>query len=191
MSLKSPGLRQYKLFSGNIENNHTSRYYAHCIQNPQPIITNLTNRNTILSPYTRHNDKKHQKSRLCIYYFLTRMNTLLSIIAFIFVPLPFIASAAIYCDGPHPATCINGLWNEDRCKCECIPPFCPDIFGTCSAPLNNCGGNPWVNCVRGKNCPWWRSLLRAESCTTGPDVSSLLIITFSLLLYFYKRIARK
>lgn len=35
-------------------------------------------------------------------------------------------------DGDNsPIDCMNGLWNEDICGCECIPPFCPDLNGQC------------------------------------------------------------
>lgn len=30
--------------------------------------------------------------------------------------------------------------------------------------------NPWFNCVRGIDCPWWRNPLKANSCATGPEV---------------------
>lgn len=74
------------------------------------------------------------------------------------------------CDIPT-AGCTNGMFNRDKCECECIPPFCPDWFGDCTNPTGACGGNPWSDCARGVDCPWWVDPLEAESCTTGPEVS--------------------
>ena len=73
------------------------------------------------------------------------------------------------CDIPTSG-CVNGMFSQTKCVCECIPPYCPDLFGECKAPLNNCGGNPWSDCTRGENCPWWVNPLKGESCTTGPNV---------------------
>ncbi|KAL7471724.1 hypothetical protein ACHAXS_012027, partial [Conticribra weissflogii] len=69
-----------------------------------------------------------------------------------------------------PINCMNGLWNEDICECECIPPFCPDINGQCAATWVCSPTNPWSNCVRGVDCPWWKNPLKANSCATGPEV---------------------
>ena len=66
--------------------------------------------------------------------------------------------------------CVNGMFSTTKCQCECIPPYCHDLFGECNAPLNNCGGNPWSDCTRGENCPWWVNPLKGESCTTGPNI---------------------
>ncbi|KAL3804644.1 hypothetical protein HJC23_008459 [Cyclotella cryptica] len=66
--------------------------------------------------------------------------------------------------------CSNGLFNPDTCACECIPPFCPDTNGDCSNPTGYCGGNPWQNCQRGVDCPWWPNPLKAESCMTGNSI---------------------
>jgi len=81
------------------------------------------------------------------------------------------SSEALYCEGPPSAGCTNGLWNEKECKCECITPYCTDIFGAC-ASIGTCGTpqNPWSECTKGVDCPWWTNPLRAESCTTGPQV---------------------
>jgi len=76
---------------------------------------------------------------------------------------------AFVCDIPT-AGCSNGMFNQGKCECECIEPFCPDDTGDCRLPSNSCGGNPWVLCTRGVNCPWWPNPLKAESCTTGPKV---------------------
>lgn len=46
------------------------------------------------------------------------------------------------CEGPAEG-CLNGLWNEESCQCDCIPPYCRDDWGECIDPLSNCGGNPW------------------------------------------------
>ena len=46
------------------------------------------------------------------------------------------------CQGPAEG-CINGLWNEESCQCDCIPPYCRDDWGECNVPSSNCGGNPW------------------------------------------------
>jgi len=37
-------------------------------------------------------------------------------------------------------------------------------------PLDNCGGNPWEDCTRGVNCPWWGSLSSGDMCNTGSRV---------------------
>jgi len=73
------------------------------------------------------------------------------------------------CDIPTSG-CTNGMFNQARCECECIVPFCPDQNGDCTSPSDNCGGNPWEQCTPGVNCPWWQDFSKAESCTTGPDV---------------------
>lgn len=73
---------------------------------------------------------------------------------------------------PIPTSgCSNGMFNQAKCECECISPFCPDMNGDCTNPSNNCGGNKWARCTKGVNCPWWSNVLKAESCTTGPNVS--------------------
>ncbi|KAL3817488.1 hypothetical protein ACHAXA_007078 [Cyclostephanos tholiformis] len=74
---------------------------------------------------------------------------------------------AYTCD--HPAAgCKYGIFNQVNCTCECIPPFCPDDAGLCSSSLT-CD-NPWEDCVRGVNCPWWTNTANADSCATGPSV---------------------
>ncbi len=82
----------------------------------------------------------------------------------------FVQGQAYVCD---IVICPNGLFNQGKCVCECIPPYCPDQFGNCQSLAGNCGGNPWEECVRGINCPWWVNPLKAEGCTTGPVVSSV------------------
>ena len=46
----------------------------------------------------------------------------------------------------------------------------------------------WAQCTRGVNCPWWVNPMKAESCTTGPSVSScfmrILILLHVVLLAF-------
>jgi hypothetical protein len=71
--------------------------------------------------------------------------------------------------------CQNGIFNQGLCKCECIPPYCPGLNGDCTNPSNSCGGNPWSKCVKGVNCPWWKNLLKQESCTTGWQVGPTLL----------------
>jgi len=71
--------------------------------------------------------------------------------------------------------CQNGIFNQGLCKCECIPPYCPGLNGDCTNPSNSCGGNPWNECVKGVNCPWWKNLLKQESCTTGWQVGPTLL----------------
>jgi hypothetical protein len=82
------------------------------------------------------------------------------------------ASGEFLCDA---GVCKNGIYNQALCKCECIPPYCPDLIGDCTNPSNNCGGNPWIECVKGVNCPWWKNLLTQESCTTGSQVGPTLL----------------
>ncbi len=71
------------------------------------------------------------------------------------------------CDLPA-AGCRFGIFNQVKCTCECIPPFCPDAAAECST-ATTCD-NPWENCVRGIDCPWWKNDANAEACTTGPTV---------------------
>lgn len=73
--------------------------------------------------------------------------------------------APYVCDIPSNG-CTNGIFNQGSCDCECIPPFCHDAHGDCTVPSSNCGGNPWKDCTKGINCPWWKNPLRAQSCTT-------------------------
>ena len=72
------------------------------------------------------------------------------------------------CDIPTSG-CSNGMFNQAKCECECIPPFCPDQNGDCTVASGGCE-NPWTTCTRGVNCPWWANPMKAESCTTGPRV---------------------
>ena len=83
-------------------------------------------------------------------------------------------STASACDPPSSG-CTYGMWNYDKCLCECIKPFCPDANGDCVVPISNCGGNPWVGCIRGLNCPWWGSLSNGDVCNTGENVSCSVI----------------
>jgi len=62
------------------------------------------------------------------------------------------------------------MFNYEKCLCDCIKPFCRDANGDCVVPLDNCGGNPWEDCVRGVNCPWWGSLSSGDMCNTGENV---------------------
>jgi hypothetical protein len=78
------------------------------------------------------------------------------------------------CDIPT-AGCANGMFNQVTCSCDCIPPFCPDALGNCL--VSGTCEDPWTNCTRGKNCPWWSNTLKAESCTTGPKVSSTFYLS--------------
>mmetsp|Transcript_20609 Transcript_20609/g.38971 ORF Transcript_20609/g.38971 Transcript_20609/m.38971 type:complete len:385 (-) Transcript_20609:175-1329(-) len=77
----------------------------------------------------------------------------------------------IFCVAPSSG-CTNGMFNQAKCKCDCIVPYCPDLYGDCSDPSNDCGGNLWAQCTSDAdvNCPWWVDVSKAESCTTGPDV---------------------
>ncbi|KAL7542893.1 hypothetical protein ACHAXR_012194 [Thalassiosira sp. AJA248-18] len=79
------------------------------------------------------------------------------------------AQEGFICEIP-PNGCINGMMNLVTCACDCIPPYCPYNDGTCTLPSGNCGGNPWTECTRGVDCPWWVNPLKDESCTTGPEV---------------------
>lgn len=88
------------------------------------------------------------------------------------------AAAQFLCDIPTNG-CTNGMFNQEKCECECIPPYCPDWFGDCTNPTGSCGGNPWEECTRGEDCPWWANPMKDESCTTGPKVrTSLLRVIF-------------
>ena len=98
------------------------------------------------------------------------------------------------CDIPTSG-CSNGMFNQAKCECECLSPFCHDMNGDCTNPSNNCGGNVWAQCTRGVNCPWWVNPMKAESCTTGPSVSSCFMraywfcyMSYCLLLFFLTHI---
>ena len=79
-------------------------------------------------------------------------------------------ASAQRCEAPSNG-CTYGMFNYDKCECECINPFCPDANGDCVVPTGNCGGNPWAGCTRGLDCPWWGSLSNGEVCNTGENVS--------------------
>lgn len=78
-------------------------------------------------------------------------------------------ASAQQCEAPSNG-CTYGMFNFEKCICECIKPFCRDANGDCVVPLDNCGGNPWEDCVRGVNCPWWGSLSSGDICNTGSQV---------------------
>mmetsp|Transcript_17330 Transcript_17330/g.27165 ORF Transcript_17330/g.27165 Transcript_17330/m.27165 type:complete len:709 (+) Transcript_17330:76-2202(+) len=78
-------------------------------------------------------------------------------------------ASAQQCEAPSQG-CTYGMFNYEKCLCECIKPFCRDANGDCVVPLDNCGGNPWEDCVRGVNCPWWGSLSSGDVCNTGSQV---------------------
>ena len=80
------------------------------------------------------------------------------------------AASAQRCEPPSNG-CTYGMYNYDKCLCECIKPFCPDANGDCVLPTDNCGGNPWEGCTRGLDCPWWGSLSNDSVCNTGSTVS--------------------
>lgn len=79
-------------------------------------------------------------------------------------------ASAQQCEAPSQG-CTYGMFNYEKCLCECIKPFCRDANGDCVVPLDNCGGNPWSGCTRGVNCPWWGSLSSGDVCNTGENVS--------------------
>ena len=69
---------------------------------------------------------------------------------------------------PIPTTgCPFGMYNQYQCKCECIPPYCLDVLtGNCiRIPNQVCNINPWINCIKGTNCPWYKHT--SETCTTS------------------------
>eukprot|EP00984_Skeletonema_dohrnii_P021298 scaffold10604_cov114-Skeletonema_dohrnii-CCMP3373.AAC.2 len=78
-------------------------------------------------------------------------------------------ASAQQCEAPSTG-CTYGMFNYEKCECECIQPFCPDSNGDCVVPLDNCGGNPWEGCTRGLDCPWWGSSSSADMCNTGSKV---------------------
>jgi len=78
-------------------------------------------------------------------------------------------ASAQQCEAPSSG-CTFGMFNYEKCVCECIKPYCPDANGDCVVPLDNCGGNPWEGCTRGVNCPWWGSLSSGDMCNTGSKV---------------------
>eukprot|EP00986_Skeletonema_menzelii_P011771 scaffold6178_cov143-Skeletonema_menzelii.AAC.5 len=81
-------------------------------------------------------------------------------------------ASAQRCEAPSNG-CTYGMFNYDKCECECINPFCPDANGDCVVPTGNCGGNPWAGCTRGLDCPWWGSLSNGEVCNTGENADTL------------------
>ena len=76
--------------------------------------------------------------------------------------------------------CVNGMFNQAACTCECIAPFCADVYGNCI--VSGTCDNPWEACEKGVNCPWWKHTSNAESCETGPLVSSNHLIPHHLLI---------
>eukprot|EP00986_Skeletonema_menzelii_P011769 scaffold6178_cov143-Skeletonema_menzelii.AAC.3 len=94
-------------------------------------------------------------------------------VARLFIPLLSTAlistASAQRCEAPSNG-CTYGMFNYDKCICECIKPFCPDANGDCVVPLDNCGGNPWEGCTRGVDCPWWGSLSNGDTCNTGSAI---------------------
>ena len=91
------------------------------------------------------------------------------------------AASAQRCEPPSNG-CTYGMFNYDKCLCECIKPFCPDANGDCVLPTDNCGGNPWAGCTRGLDCPWWGSLSNDSVCNTGSTVSLDLERIYTYLL---------
>lgn len=71
--------------------------------------------------------------------------------------------------------CVNGMFSQAKCACECIPPFCPDEHGDCIV-AGTCD-DPWEGCEMGENCPWWDNPSKAESCDTGPLVRKMYTVT--------------
>ena len=72
---------------------------------------------------------------------------------------------------PIPTTgCPFGMYNQNLCKCECIPPYCLDVVtGNCiRIPNQVCNINPWINCIKGTNCPWYKHT--SETCTTSNTI---------------------
>ena len=72
---------------------------------------------------------------------------------------------------PIPTTgCPFGMYNQNQCKCECIPPYCLDVVtGNCiRIPNQVCNINPWINCIKGTNCPWYKHT--SETCTTSNTI---------------------
>ena len=52
----------------------------------------------------------------------------------------FISMASAQRCEPPSNGCTYGMFNYDKCLCECIKPFCPDANGDCVLPTDNCGG---------------------------------------------------
>jgi hypothetical protein len=108
-----------------------------------------------------------------------------AVYSIIFVPvattLLFLVKADEYlCE---TVDCVNGMFNQAQCSCECIPPFCPDVYGNCI--VSGTCEDPWANCERGVNCPWWKSPSKAESCDTGSLVRSLYIYMRGIMVCTY------
>ena len=89
------------------------------------------------------------------------------------------------CDG-HVEGCNRGLWNQDSCECDCIPPFCRDSNGVRTIPTGNWSGNPWANCQRAKPFPWRMNGSEDESCTTGNRVRTYLtLFCYSIVIVIH------
>lgn len=80
----------------------------------------------------------------------------------------FVQVQAFQCDIPSSG-CLNGMFSTGTCECDCIPPFCRDGNGECADATKSCP-NPFTDCTRGVNCPWWSNPQNSESCTTGPKI---------------------
>jgi len=126
----------------------------------------------VVSPPSAEEIINSARQRLLLHNNATIMTIMTSFIRLLLAALIATVSAQLElsCEAPSNG-CTYGLWNFDKCLCECIQPFCPDANGDCVLPLDNCGGNPWRDCTRGVDCPWWNSLSTAETCNTGNTVS--------------------
>mmetsp|Transcript_17404 Transcript_17404/g.35280 ORF Transcript_17404/g.35280 Transcript_17404/m.35280 type:complete len:88 (+) Transcript_17404:227-490(+) len=74
----------------------------------------------------------------------------ISLIAVLIVQAVEISSANCSFDGNDAKVdCMFGLWNEEKCECDCIPPYCRHDMGECSAIYACTAINPWANCEPG------------------------------------------
>ncbi len=122
------------------------------------------------------------KRRCCSHYankHSNNMKSLIFIVAATAVMADLVLGQDAYiCDQPSTG-CRFGIFSQEKCACECILPFCPDASGQCTA-TGGCA-NPWEDCERGVNCPWWVNSANAQSCTTGPVVRNTSVSVVGVL----------
>ena len=115
--------------------------------------------------------------------------------SFIFIAAAAFAAAGLvqgqegeenFCGDAVLTNCQNGLFNQEKCACDCIPPYCPDLTGDCTNPSNRCD-NPWTECEKGVDCPWFKNALTMESCATGWEVG--LMVVFAA--HYFARLSPK
>ena len=63
--------------------------------------------------------------------------------------------------------CGYGLWNDDKCRCDCIPPFCYDPLFMC-ASAGSCP-DPFAGCTVDVDCPYSVNTSSGD-CSSSPTI---------------------